>query len=117
MEENAPMQLVDADRTISIALIEAKGLLGNLQGLLGQSGLPPGTGLLLRTSMVHTIGMRFAIDTVYLSSKGSVIRVATMPPGRLGPVVLRARYILELQAGEASRLGLAPGTTLIRTGT
>ena len=117
MEENGPMQLVDPEGTIRIALIEAKGLLGNMQGLLGQRGLPPGTGLLLRTSMVHTIGMRFAIDAVYLSSKGSVIRVATMPPGRLGPIVLRARYILELQAGEASRLGLAPGTTLIRTGT
>jgi uncharacterized membrane protein (UPF0127 family) len=110
------MELVDPEGTISIALIEAKGLLANLQGLLGQRGLPPGTGLLLRTSMVHTIGMRFAIDTVYLSSKGSVIRVSTMPPGRVGPVVLRARYILELRAGEASRLGLVPGITLARTG-
>jgi len=93
VEENGPMQLVDPDRTICIALIEAKGLLGNLQGLLGQRGLPAGTGLLLRTSMVHTIGMRFAIDTVYLSSKGSVIRVATMPPGsvvcRKNPLVGR----------------------------
>jgi uncharacterized membrane protein (UPF0127 family) len=110
------MELVDPEGTISIALIEARGLLGNLQGLLGQQGLPAGTGLLLRTSMVHTIGMRFAIDTVYLSSKGSVIRVSTMPPGRVGPIVLRARYILELRAGEASRLGLVPGITLARTG-
>jgi uncharacterized membrane protein (UPF0127 family) len=110
------MELVDPEGTISIALIEARGLLGNLQGLLGQRGLPPGTGLLLRTSMVHTIGMRFPIDTVYLSSRGSVIRVSTMPPGRVGPIVLRARYNLELQAGEATRLGLAPGTTLVRTG-
>jgi uncharacterized membrane protein (UPF0127 family) len=111
------MELVDPEGTLRIALIEARGLLGTMQGLLGQSHLPPGTGLLLRTSMVHTIGMRFAIDTVYLSSRGSVIRVATMRPGRLGPIVLRARYILELEAGEASRLGLAPGTILIRTGT
>lgn len=111
------MQLVDPEGTIRIALIEAKGVLGTMQGLLGQQGLPPGTGLLLRTNMVHTFGMRFAIDTVYLSSKGSVLRVATMPPGRIGPIVLRARHILELQAGEAARLGLAPGTTLVQTAT
>src|SRR5216684_3004090 len=100
------MELVDPEGTICIALIEAKGVLGNMQGLLGQQGLPPGTGLLLHTNMVHTIGMRFPIDTVYLSSKGAVLRVSRMPPGRIGPVVLRARYILELQAGEASRLGI-----------
>jgi uncharacterized protein len=110
------MQLVDPQGTIRIELVEAKGLLATVQGLLGQRGLAAGTGLLLRTNMVHTIGMRFPIDTVYLSSKGSVIRVATMAPGRLGPIVLKARYILELPAGEASRLGLGPGTTLVRTG-
>lgn len=110
------MELVDSQGTVSIALIEAKGMLGTMQGLLGQPGLPPATGLLLRTNMVHTFGMRFAIDAVYLSSKGAVVRVATMRPGRIGPIVLRARYILELQAGEASRLGVEPGMTLTRTG-
>jgi uncharacterized membrane protein (UPF0127 family) len=109
------MRLVDPERTVAIALIEAKGLLATSQGLLGSNGLPPGTGLLLRTNMVHTLGMRFAIDTVYLSWKGSVLRVATMQPGRLGPIVLRARHILELQAGEASRLGIRPGMTLTRS--
>ncbi|HYR63627.1 MAG TPA: DUF192 domain-containing protein [Actinomycetota bacterium] len=110
------MQLVDPDRRISVEILEAKGMLGTMQGLLGQAGLPPGTGVRLRTKQVHTVGMRFAIDTIYLSPKGTVMRVATMPPGRIGPIVLRARWILEMGAGEAARLGIVPGGTLVPAG-
>lgn len=115
------MQLVDAQRPggssrpVTIELIELRGMLANAQGLLGQAGLPPGHGVLLRTKQVHTIGMRFAIDAVYLSAGGLVLRVATMPPGRIGPVVFRARWILEMGAGEAQRLGVHPGMTLERS--
>ncbi len=89
-------------------------MLAGMQGLLGQAGLPPATGLLLKTKEVHTIGMRFAIDTVYLARDGRVLRVDTMPPGRIGPVMLKTRWILELAAGEAQRLGITPGTSLQR---
>ena len=108
------MQLIDPQRPVSVRLLEARGILGKIQGLLGQADLPPGHGVLLRTKEVHTLGMRFAIDAVYLSRRGVVLRVDTMPPGRIGPVVLRARWILEMRAGEAARLGIAPGTTLVR---
>ena len=110
------MHLVDPTRPGAppVRLMEAKGMLAGMQGLLGQPGLPPATGLLLRTKEVHTIGMRFAIDTVYLAKDGTVLRVDTMVPGRIGPVMLKARWILELAAGEAQRLGIAPGTSLQR---
>lgn len=107
------MQLVDPTRGVCVEILEVKGMLGRMQGLLGQGGLPPGVALRLRTKQVHTVGMRFAIDTIYLSSQGSVVRVATMPPGRIGPIVLRARWILEMAAGEAERLGIAEGTSLV----
>lgn len=89
-------------------------MLAGMQGLLGQPGLPPATGLLLKAKEVHTFGMRFTIDTVYLAKDGRVLRVDTMRPGKIGPVILKARWVLELAAGEAQRLGIAPGTTLQR---
>ena len=108
------MQLVDPSGRIAIQLIEAKGVLASMQGLLGATDLAPGYGLLLRAKEVHTMGMRFAIDTIYLDRHGAVLRVATMPPGKIGPVVLRARHILEMRAGEAERLGIRPGGSLVR---
>jgi uncharacterized membrane protein (UPF0127 family) len=65
----------------------AAGLLERLQGLLGRDGLPAGRGLLIeRCRAVHTIGMRFALDVVFLDRKWRVCRVRrAVPPGR--PVV------------------------------
>lgn len=102
----------EGDASASVEVEEPRGLVGRARGLLGRGGLDPGRGMLLRARQVHTIGMRFAIDAVYLSKEGEVLRVVSLPPGRLGPLVLKARWVLEVAAGEAGRLGLAPGTRL-----
>lgn len=83
------------------------------KGLLGTRALGPGKGLLLRSKQVHTLGMSFTIDTVHLGRDGSVLKVRTLQPWRLGPPVLRARWVLELAEGEAARLGIAVGSKLL----
>jgi len=88
---------------------ELRGLLGNLQGLLGQRGLPPGTGLLLRTNMVHTIGMRFTIDVAFCDRDGVVLRISTLRPWRFSPLVWRSRLVIEAEAGAFERWGLRVG--------
>lgn len=102
--------IIDAARPgASIEVIAPRGPLARMRGLLGADRLEAGRGLLLRAKQVHTIGMHFAIDAVYLSKECSVLRVETLEPGRIGPFVLTARWVLELAAGEARRLGLRPG--------
>ncbi|MGH2771279.1 MAG: DUF192 domain-containing protein, partial [Actinomycetota bacterium] len=71
--------------------------------------LEAGQGMLIRTKQVHTIGMRFAIDSIYLSRRGAVLAVETLSPGKVGPFLFRARWVLETRAGEAARLGIAAG--------
>jgi uncharacterized membrane protein (UPF0127 family) len=58
--------------------------LARLVGLAGLRPLPPGIGLLLpRTRSVHTLGMRFALDLVWLDGDGRVVRVdRAVPPWR-----------------------------------
>jgi uncharacterized membrane protein (UPF0127 family) len=60
--------------------------------------------LIPRCRSVHTFGMRFAIDVVFLDRHGRVLRVASaVPPGRV--VSCRgAAAVVETAAGEAGRI-------------
>lgn len=82
-----------------------------LKGLLGRSELPAGQGLILRPCQgVHSFFMRFAIDVVYVDDLGRIITtVAPLVPGKMGPVVPSARWVLELPAGTLSSTGTQPG--------
>lgn len=103
-----------ADPRIRVEVREPAGLFGRARGLLGSTGLGPGRGFLLRAKQVHTVGMAFPIDTVHIARTGEVIRVQTMGPGRIGPFVIRARWVLELDGGEAARLGIRVGGRLVK---
>jgi uncharacterized protein len=108
------MLMSDPDRPeVVISVFEARGAAQRMRGLIGSEEVGRGQGLLLKVKQVHTIGMAYSIDTVYLSRKGRVLRVRTMQPGRVGPFILAARWVLELDSGEAARLGIKEGGTLI----
>lgn len=81
------------------------------RGLLGRDGVE-GALLLTPASGVHTFRMRFAIDVAYLGRDFTVLAVRTMRPGRLGRPRLRARHVLEAEAGAMARWGLRPGLRL-----
>ncbi len=78
------------------------------RGLLGRDSVE-GALLLTPAGSVHTFGMRFPIDVAYLSRDFTVLAVRTMRPGRLGAPRLRARHVLEAEAGAMARWGLLPG--------
>jgi uncharacterized membrane protein (UPF0127 family) len=69
-----------------------------LWGLLGRAVLAPGTGLWLPgTKAVHTFGMRFAIDVVFVDRHNKITHlIPRMPPFRVSPYVRYAVGALEL---------------------
>ena len=78
-------------------------------GLLGRRALAAGEGLWLEPcAAVHTWGMRFAIDAVFLDAGGTVMRVVTLSPWRM-VWTPGARSVLELSAGAAAAAGLDAG--------
>jgi uncharacterized membrane protein (UPF0127 family) len=83
-----------------------------LRGLLGTLRLDPGEGLWIKPcNQVHMLGMRYAIDIVFLDEAGRVLRVVhTLRPNRISPRVKGATSVLELPAGTLTRVGLTEGT-------
>ncbi|MFD7703222.1 DUF192 domain-containing protein [Streptomyces caelestis] len=78
------------------------------KGLLGRDSLD-GALLLSPANSVHTFRMRMPIDVAYLDRRLRVVAVRTMPPGRLGLPRLRARHVLEAEAGAMEGWGLRVG--------
>ncbi|HEY7307210.1 MAG TPA: DUF192 domain-containing protein [Bryobacteraceae bacterium] len=70
------------------------------KGLLGRDGLASGQGMwIVPCESVHTCGMRFPIDVIYLDRKKRVRKVRRdMGPCRISMCLL-AHSVLELPAG------------------
>ncbi|OIJ85425.1 DUF192 domain-containing protein [Streptomyces colonosanans] len=81
------------------------------RGLLGRDGVK-GALLITPCASVHTFRMRFTIDVAYVDRDLNVLAVRTMKPGRLGLPRLRARSVLEAEAGAMERWGVRPGVRL-----
>jgi uncharacterized protein len=78
-----------------------------LLGLMGRSGWADADGLLIRPcNSIHTCFMRVPIDALFVGRDRVVLELAPdRRPWRLGPIVWRAAWVLELPVGalEASR--------------
>jgi uncharacterized membrane protein (UPF0127 family) len=82
-------------------------------GLLRHDSLPPGHGLwIVPSEGIHTFGMKFAIDVIFLGRKKNVLKVRRrMGPRRLS-LCLWAHSVLELPAGTLEATGTGRGDQL-----
>lgn len=113
--ERPPLRLLNLTRgTVAAPALHVAGTRRQrARGLLGRSRLESGEALLIpRCRQVHTIGMRFPIDVVFLDRHGVVVRACSLPPGRLSPVVIRGRDVVELRAGAIFRGNVNVGDRL-----
>jgi uncharacterized membrane protein (UPF0127 family) len=58
---------------------------------------------------VHTAGMRFAIDVAFCDAEGVVLRTVKLTPWRVSPIVRRAAFVVEAEAGAFDRWRLRAG--------
>jgi uncharacterized membrane protein (UPF0127 family) len=72
-----------------------------LKGLLGKKELPHGEGLWIKhCNGVHTFGMQFPIDVVFLDKGKRVVGlVKTLRPNRVSRLYSSASSVIELPAG------------------
>lgn len=77
------------------------------RGLAGRHSMGPGEALIFpRCRQVHSFGMLFDIDVLFLDRRGDVVMICRgFSPRRVSPLVWRARVAVELPAGTAARTG------------
>jgi uncharacterized membrane protein (UPF0127 family) len=86
----------------------AQGFGARRRGLAGMEPMPPDHALRIpRTNSVHTFGMRFALDLVWLGRGGSVVRIDYDVPSERLKLCLRARSVIETRAGHGDRFARA----------
>ncbi|MFK7888004.1 MAG: DUF192 domain-containing protein [Gammaproteobacteria bacterium] len=83
-----------------------------LTGLLGRRGLTHSEGLWIKPcNSIHTFGMRFDIDVLFLDDEQRIVRAVTaLKPWRCA--LARASSVVELAAGSIDRLELQIGERL-----
>ena len=83
-------------------------------GLLKHTKLDPGEGLWIAPSEgVHTFGMKFPIDVVFLTKNKKILKIRpNMVRGRIS-LSLRAHSVLELPAGTLEATETVAGDQLV----
>ncbi len=84
-----------------------------MRGLLGSKPLTIEQGLLITPcNSVHTFGMKYAIDVIFLNKKNYVIKIIkVMKPTRITGC-FRASKVLEIAAGAADKNNIKKGDIL-----
>ena len=70
--------------------------------------MPAGYALRIKTHSIHTFGMRFALDLVWLGRDGRVVRVDHARRAAADEALLRARSVIETARRRGRRVRRRP---------
>ena len=99
----------DGEVLCSVEVAESFG--ARLRGLLGRDDVD-GALLIRPAKSVHTLGMRFPIDVAFCDRDMRVVATKTMRRFRVGRPRIKAKCVVEANAGAFERWRLQPGDQL-----
>jgi uncharacterized protein len=100
-------------RIVATVLEQALDSSSRKRGLLGRGALDPERALIIAPSnMVHTFGMQFPIDLLFVTRDGRVLKAPRAVPARRIVCALRAFAVIELAANILDRSETMPGDRL-----
>lgn len=85
------------------------------KGLIGRKRLPASYGLVIRPcGSIHMFFMAIPLDVLHVDRHGCVVKILHgIKPWRLGPIVPKSKWVVELPAGTAGRTGTQVGDTIV----
>ncbi|MGI5879201.1 MAG: DUF192 domain-containing protein [Syntrophomonadaceae bacterium] len=104
------VQLILDEKTIIEECVLANNFGSRLKGLLGKKNMGNwGALILVPCDMVHTIGMRFNIDIIFIDRGGEVLKIIkNLKPNRIAPRVPAGWAVIEMTGGMADISGIKP---------
>jgi uncharacterized membrane protein (UPF0127 family) len=80
------------------------------RGLIGRESLPDGFALIIRPcGAIHMLMVRVPLDVLHIDKRNRVVKILSIKPWRLGPVVPQSRWVIELPVGTALRTATRVG--------
>ena len=111
--KHSRLQSVRLDSRQILEVTVANSFFDRFKGLLMHSSLPEGTGLVLeKCNSIHTIGMKFPIDVVFLDAGKKVLSVKSNMKSWKMAYCPGATRVIECNAGVASDKGIVKGEVL-----
>ena len=103
----------NSDKKKLITIFSTENVFERTAGLLKFPPLNLNQGLLInKCNSIHTFGIKYSLDIVYLSRHLKVIKVVeNIKPTRMS-LCFSAKHTLEMLTGEVNRLGIKKGMTL-----
>jgi uncharacterized membrane protein (UPF0127 family) len=110
------MALFNTTRNIDIPckVMLADSMLSRLIGLLGtREPFPQQVLHIVPCSAIHTFGMKYAIDVVFIDNNGTVLALyPELAPNKMSKLITSARGVLEFPPGVINKYQIQPGDTL-----
>jgi uncharacterized membrane protein (UPF0127 family) len=107
-------RLAIAGKVVVPRLLVAARMGERMRGLLGRATLPVGTGMLLKPcGSIHTVGMQFSLDVIFLDRQNRVVRtISALRPNRFGFGGHGAHATVECSAGWFDMASVSRGDLL-----
>ncbi|NLH46321.1 MAG: DUF192 domain-containing protein [Acholeplasmataceae bacterium] len=88
----------------------ADNFFSRLKGLLGTDSLEKGAALVIRPcNSVHTIGMKYPIDVLFLDKYDKVVKIVSNLQSSKFAFCGKASYVIELPSGTVQKSGTIGG--------
>jgi uncharacterized protein len=111
-----PLRVVD--QTTGVIIVDRAEVANTKEsrrrGLLGRSSVGEREGVwIVPCSSIHTIGMQFAIDVLFIDRDGRIVHIEEIPPNVQRFSIGTAYSVLELARGRAGSCGARSGDILL----
>jgi len=108
------VRVAGTQRCVASRALIASSWRARMVGLLGRRSIEAGEALILtRCQAIHMVGMRFAIDAIFVDRAWRVVALReALPPGWVGPPVWRADAVIEAACGTIQQAELEVGNQL-----